>query len=185
MRSEVERLELFKKNMINLSGENAHYIYGLGNFDPVSYFDTLDNIEVYNKTCTKSKMISFTNKFMQGTLTKDNIELIINQFNEEAEEESDIYYFNIDVEDNLPHRIDETRAKLKKYLECAHEDYHDNKYKIIATNEDIEQELSKYYYIKIGKYYLYGVNIELLFHKCQRIDVETFETLQMWDKRET
>lgn len=172
MRSQVERLELFKKHTINLSGENAVYIHGLGKFDIVSYFDAIDNIEVYNKTYTESKMISFTNKFIQGTLTKDNIELIINKFNEDAEEESVIYYFNIDIEDNLPQRIDETRTKLKKYVECLHEDYHNNKYKIVATNEDIEQELSKYYYIKIGKYYLYGVNIELLFHNCQCVYVE-------------
>lgn len=171
MRSEAERLDLFKNHAINLSGENAIYTYGLGNFDPVRYFDTIDNIEVYNKTYTKSRMISFTNKFIQGTLTKDNIELIINQFNEEAEEEHDMYYFNIDIEDNLPHRIDEMREKLKQYACSSHEDYHDNIYKIVVTNEDIEQELTKYFYIKIGKYYLYGLNVPSVFNKCQRIIV--------------
>ena len=162
-----------------MSKEHAYYINGLYNFNSVCYFDEIDNIEVYyrievdNKTIFKSRVISFTNKFIEGTLLPQDIELIINQFNENAARESDIYYFSIDKEDHLTQHIETTRTKIKEYLEQIHcYDWdEDSKYQIIATNEDIENELKKYYYIKIGEYYLYGINIEESFRKCLRISV--------------
>lgn len=146
----------------------AYYIYGHSKYNPTDISDLLS--ESYNELeyeYTNYKSISFADwldRFNKGTLSEFDINKIYEIFEGNNESGSLFTYIHICKEDNILKRIEETKKLLYDFAINNKEDFN---YPI--NDEIISNESLCHFYLKIGIYYLYAINLDGPFETYQYV----------------
>jgi hypothetical protein len=167
MADKTEYLEKEKiKNMtINLSGENTFYLKGNDEFSIDDIWEWLNYCYDYPDyqldEPSELSFIDWLEKFKNGTLNENEIEIICYYLHFMHECGSLFTHIKISMENQLNIRIEEVKIELK---ECANEYYKD------ITDEQIDKEALYHFYFKIGEYYIFVM--------CLDSPFETFKYLE-------
>lgn len=143
--TDYAEVKWFAQNVLNLSSENAHYWNSDHRFCILTYYN---GIIPYHYSWGHNFYVYFE-RFINGTLTDDEIHEIKSSLELKVSDECCSCFCNISLEDNLSKQISDLRNMLLN-------DYIDSKNDIEKVNR-IDCHLNKHYYLKIGKYYFFGM----------------------------
>lgn len=153
----------------DLSGKYAYHIRGMavGNgslkrYIHETYFEWfLSKLEVYDYQLDEPGVLdNWLSKFTEGTLTDEEIYELESEFHD-FNCNSYFNYSKISLEDNLAECIMESERLLREYLEENERYYSDgDDVPEIYSDGDIANEILCHFYIKFGKYYVYGINLD-------------------------
>lgn len=146
----------------------AYYICGHTKYNPTDIQELLS--ETYNELeneYANYKSISFADwldRFNKGTLNEFDIKEIYRYFGLLNECGAIFTYIHICKEDNISERIEETKKMLYDF---AIKNKKDLNYQI--DDEIISNESLCHFYLKIGIYYLYAINLDGPFKTFQYV----------------
>jgi hypothetical protein len=168
-KSRENKSELVDYLTTNLTEKKyAYYIYGHSKYNPTDISDLLS--ESYNELefeYANYKLITFTDwldRFNKGTLNQFDINKIYEVFEGNNESGSLFTYIHICKEDNLSKRIEETKKLLYDFAINNKEDFD-----MPINDEIISNESLCHFYLKIGIYYLYAINLDGPFETYQYV----------------
>ncbi len=161
---EIE-IKMVAQLVIDLSGKYAYYFCGTMDLENKYVhrwlYTTLDSIK------EPITFVEWLDKFIEGTLTDTHIEELYERFHEMNECGSIFTHMKITKEDNISKRIEETKELMYKFIEEDREeraimkrfrDDIDDGYDV--SDEIVSNEALCHFYLKIGKYFIFGINLD-------------------------